>query len=131
MTFDRGERWDEPTKKKPFHWVFFLQTGRGVGEGFAFQLRGMPGSFSYSGEETVNAIFSGDKNGELEIGAVPVEKYSRFKQLLADVPITKIESSQWNCQDWSLKALDFLRQEGFIEEQYQDNVISYWLREDK
>jgi hypothetical protein len=27
VTYDRGERWDDPTKKKPFHWAFFLKTG--------------------------------------------------------------------------------------------------------
>ncbi|KAF1828386.1 hypothetical protein BDW02DRAFT_563111 [Decorospora gaudefroyi] len=91
----------------------------------------MPGAFYYLGEERVNINSSGSKNGELEIGAIPVSKYDRFKQLLADAPINNVESSNWNCQYWSLSVLDWLRQERFIEEQYQNNVIKYWLREDK
>ncbi|OAL57259.1 hypothetical protein IQ07DRAFT_675315 [Pyrenochaeta sp. DS3sAY3a] len=131
VTYDRGVRWDDPTKKKPFHWAFFLKAGNTPGEELAFQLHGMPGAFYYSGEETLNINSSGSKNGELEIGAVPVDKYERFKQLLAAVPITNIESSKWNCQDWSLKVLEWIRTEGFVWEQYQDNAIRYWLREDQ
>ncbi|KAF2453927.1 hypothetical protein BDY21DRAFT_115119 [Lineolata rhizophorae] len=122
VTYDRGERWDDGTKK-PFHWVFFLKTGNSADESLAFQLRGMPGAFYYSGEERVNINSSGSKKEELEIGAVPQNKYARFKQLLAAAPITKDESSKWNCQDWSLKVLDWLREEGFVEEQYQNNTI--------
>ena len=131
VTYDRGERWDDSTKKKPFHWAFFLKTGSTAGEGLAFQLRGMPGAFYYSGEERVNINSSGSKIGELEIGAIPVSKYDRFKQLLAAGPVNNVQSSNWNCQDWSLSVLDWLRQEGFVEEQYQNDVIKYWLREDK
>lgn len=50
VTYDRGERWDDPTKKKPYHWAFFLQTGTTSGVGHAFQLRGMPGAFYYFGK---------------------------------------------------------------------------------
>ncbi|KAF2022238.1 hypothetical protein BU24DRAFT_488487 [Aaosphaeria arxii CBS 175.79] len=131
ITYDRGESWDDSTKKKPFHWAFFLQTGSDPGEGLEFQLHGMPGAFYYSGGEAVNPESSDAKNQELEIGSVPVDKYARFTQLLANVPIIIDESSKWNCQDWSLEALDRFRREGFIEEQYQNNVIKYWLREDK
>lgn len=131
VTYDRGERWDDPTKKKPFHWSFFLQTNGPASEGLAFQLRGMPGAFYYSGEERVNINSSRSKNGELEVGFIAVDKFDRFKQLLAAAPITNVESSRWNCQDWSLSVLDSFRREGFIEEQYPNNVIQYWLREDK
>lgn len=131
ITYDRGERWAAPTKKKPYHWAFFLQTSTTSGVGHAFQLRGMPGAFYYSGEETVEVSKSGSKNGQLEVGSVPVEKYERFKQLLRAVPIDNVESSKWNCQNWSLAALDWFRAEGFIAEEYPNNVIQYWLREDQ
>lgn len=131
VTYDRGERWDDPTKKKPYHWAFFLQTSTTSGVGCAFQLRGMPGAFYYSGEESVNLSRSGSKNGELEIGFVPVEKYDRFKQLLEAVPIDNVESSGWNCQSWSLAALDRLRTEGLVAEKSPNNVIQYWLREEQ
>lgn len=93
VTYDRGERWDDNTKK-PFHWVFFLKTGNTAGEGLAFQLRGMPGNFYYSGEERVNINASGSKEDELEIGVVPQDKYARLKELLAAAPITTDESSK-------------------------------------
>lgn len=36
VTYDRGEHWDDSTKKKPFHWAFFLKTGSTAGEGRTF-----------------------------------------------------------------------------------------------
>lgn len=92
----------------------------------------MPGAFYYSGQEAVNKNSSASKNGELEIGAVPVSKYNRFIQLLAQAPITKDESSGWNCQDWSLTVLNWFRTEGFItNEDLTNHNIKYWLREDQ
>ena len=58
----------------------------------------MPGAFYYSGKESVDLLMSGSKNGQLEVGFVPVEKYNRFKQLLEAVPIDNVEASGWNCQ---------------------------------
>lgn len=131
ITYDRGKRWDEPTKEKPYHWAFFVQTSTTWGPGCAFQLRGMPGGFHYSAEETMDITKSGSQKAELEVGSVPVEKYERFKQLLEEVPIDNVESSGWNCQNWSLTALDRLRAEGFIAEECTNNVIQHWLREDQ
>ena len=65
------------------------------------------------------------------VGFVPVEKYDRFKQLLEAVRIDNVESSEWNRQDWSLAALDCLRAEGLVAEEYPNNVIQYWLRENQ
>jgi hypothetical protein len=91
----------------------------------------MPGAFYYSGEESVDLSRSGSKNGQLEVGFVPVTKYNRFKQLLQGVPIDNAEASGWNCQSWSLAALDWLRAEDMVAEEYPNNVIQYWLREDQ
>ena len=91
----------------------------------------MPGAFYYSGEESIDVSRSGSKNGQLEVGFVHVEKYDRFKQLLEAVPIDNIESSGWNCQSWSLAALDWLRAEGLVAEEYTNDVVRYWLREDQ
>ena len=74
---------------------------------------------------------SGSKNGQLKVGLVPVEKYGRFKELLEAVPIDNVKSSGWNCQSRSLAALDWLRAEGLVAEEYPNNVIRYWLREDR
>ncbi|TVY67449.1 hypothetical protein LSUE1_G007444 [Lachnellula suecica] len=125
VTYDRGGRWNDPTKKKPYHGAF-LETSTGSGVGYAFQLRGMPGAFYFSGEESVDLARSGSKNGQLEVGTVPVAKYDLFKQLLGAVPIDNDESSGWN----SLQ-VDWLRAEGFVSEDYPNNVIQYWLREDR
>ncbi|KFY45522.1 hypothetical protein V494_00900 [Pseudogymnoascus sp. VKM F-4513 (FW-928)] len=129
--YDRGEQWDAPTKKKPYHWAFFIQTGTTPHAGHMFQLRGMPGSFYYSAEEVTDLSNIGVGNGHLEVGSIPVQKYERFKQLLEEVPINNSESSGWNYQSWSLAALHCLRKEGYIADDYPNNVVQHWLREDQ
>ena len=131
ITYDRGEKWDAPTKKKPYHWAFFIQTSTTPNVGHTFQLRGMPGSFYYSGEEAVDLSKIDGENGQLEVGSIPLQKYERFKQLLQVVTIDNVESSGWNCQSWSLEALDNLREEGLVADDYPNNVIQHWLREDQ
>lgn len=96
-----------------------------------FQLRGMPGSFHYSAEEEVDLSKIDGGNAQLEVGSVPPQKYERFKQLLQAVAIDNDESSGWNCQSWSLSALDNLRVEGLVMDDYPNNVIQHWLREDQ
>jgi len=61
VTYDRGARWDNATRKKLYHWDFFLKT-KGT-QGLAFQLCGMPGAFYYSREEHVDLDSSASKNG--------------------------------------------------------------------
>lgn len=131
MTYDRGEHWDAPTKKKPYHWLFFVQTSSTPNVGHAFQLHGMPGAFYYSGEEDMEDTNSEGKNGQLEVGSIPVYRYERFKELLNEIPIVNVESEKWNCQSWNLAALDALRAEGFVAEEYSNEAIQYWLREDQ
>jgi hypothetical protein len=77
--YDRGEDPFDPTKKKAYYWLFVLVIDVAKRNGLAFQLRGMPGEFYYSGEEQVNIDGSLRKNNELEIGTVPKNKYVRFK----------------------------------------------------
>lgn len=114
LTYNRGAQWDDPSKAKPFHWSFFLQTGSTPDIGLEFQLRGLPGAFYYAGEESVDVALREDGNGRLEIGFVPVGMYGLFKRLLGEVPIDLVESSGWNCQSWCLAALDRLRGEGLV-----------------
>ncbi|OBT38736.1 hypothetical protein VE00_10692 [Pseudogymnoascus sp. WSF 3629] len=130
ITYDRGEQWDSP-KKKPYHWIFFIQTSTTPNIDHTFQLRGMPGSFYYSAEEAVDLSKFDGANGQLEVGSIPVQKYERFKQLLQAVTIINVESSGWNYQSWSLAALDNLRGEGLVADDYPNNVIRHWLREDQ
>lgn len=131
ITYDRGEQWDAPTKKKPYHWAFFIQTGTTPHIGHMFQLRGMPGSFYYQAKEAVDLSKVDGGNAQLEVGHIPPQKYERFKQLLEAVTIDNNESSGWNCQSWSLLALDNLREEGLVMNDYPNNVIQHWFREDQ
>lgn len=65
ITYNRGEEWDAPTKKKPYHWAFFVQTGTTPYVRDTFQLRGMPGLFYYSAEESVDLSKVDGENGQL------------------------------------------------------------------
>jgi hypothetical protein len=64
-TYDRGADPFDSAKKKPFNWAFILVTDVPNRKGLAFQLRGMPGEFYYSGEEQVRIDGSNRKNNEL------------------------------------------------------------------
>lgn len=110
---------------------FFLKTNTTSEVGNTYQLRGMPGSFYYPGEEILDLSELGSKNGELEVGKVPEQKLVLFKEILEKLPVVNDESLTWNCQNWSISALDKLRDAGFIGDDYSNNVIRYWLREDQ
>ncbi|KAL9104744.1 MAG: hypothetical protein Q9163_000356 [Psora crenata] len=117
VTYDRGLHW-QSQKPKPYHWAFFIKT-ESVGYevlGTVHQLRGMPGAFYYGGPEQ---------------GEVESEKMDKVTEKLRAIPIEKNEASSRNCQGWSLAALDVLRKEGFIDDQYTNEVIKNWLREDE
>ena len=77
--------------------------------GTAHQLRGMPGAFYYSSPEQVDLKKSGSKKLDLEIRSVESGKMGRVTEILRAIPIEKNDASSWNCQDWSLTALDILR----------------------
>ena len=62
VTYDCGVGWDDLTKKKPYHWAFFLQTGTAADIGPAFQL---PGSLYYS-IESADLSKPESKNGRLK-----------------------------------------------------------------
>jgi hypothetical protein len=89
----------------------------------------MPGGFYHQGEENVDLKKSSSVKEVLEVGAIPAGKINGFKQLLNTVKIDNSESTKWNCQSRSLEALELLRLEGFILEDYPNNMIQYWLRE--
>ncbi|OBT99230.1 hypothetical protein VE01_02740 [Pseudogymnoascus verrucosus] len=130
ITCDRGEQWDSPTKMKPYHWVFWIQSSTTPNVGHTFQLRGMPGTFYHSAEEAVDLSKLDGANGRLEVGSIPLQKYELYKQLLQEVTIDNVESSGWNCQNWSLAALDN-REQDLVADDYSNNVIRHWLSEDQ
>ncbi|KAI9750578.1 MAG: hypothetical protein M4579_006408 [Chaenotheca gracillima] len=130
VTYDRGKRWDSPEHDKPYHWAFFAGLSPAGDTGYTHQLRGMPGSFYYPGAETGD-ITTSDKLTELKIGALKDSELSELQTLLSSIPIKEDESSKWNCQDWSLEALDKMREMGWIDETYTNDVLKHWLREDQ
>lgn len=132
VTYDRGLHW-ETQKPKPYHWAFFIMT-QSIGHqmlGTAHQLLGMPGAFYYSGPGEMDTQKSGSKKLDLEIGLIEAGRMDRVTEILQNVFIESDEASLWNCQDWSLAALEVLRKEGFIDDQYTNEGIKHWLREDQ
>lgn len=129
ITYDRGLHW-KTQKPKPYHWAFFVKT-ESVGDqvlGIAHQLHGMPGAFHYSSPEQVEMKEIGSKTLDLEIKSVEPRKLDRVTEIMKTVPVETSEASPWNCQDWSLAAVETLRKEGFIDDQYTNEIIKYWLR---
>jgi hypothetical protein len=132
VTFDRGLH-HQTLKPKPYHWAFFIKTSTIEHEmlGIAHQLRDMPGAFHYSAPEAEDLGKSGSKKQVLETGSVEAAKMGGINEILRMDPVEKNEASGWNCQNWSLVALECLRREGFIDDQYTNEMIKYWLREDE
>jgi hypothetical protein len=130
VTFDRG---DHPVtgKVQPYHWVYFIEEGfQGIANpGIAYQLRGMPGGFSYGGPEKVDLSEFGRVRHKLEIGRVPVSKVDRVHEILSQVRVDTSESSGWNCQDWALDGLDELKKEGFVYGHHNKDGLKNWLKE--
>lgn len=132
VTYDRGSVWNDDSIKKPFHWSFFVESSSTSPKtGHEYQLKGMPGGFSYRGEETADLQTKEGIVEILEVGIIPARKLSLVKEILQGVPIIVDEASKWNCQSWCLEALDRLREEGFVLEDYSNEVFRYWLREEK
>jgi hypothetical protein len=130
-SYYRGTDW-KTQKDKPYHWSFFIRTGPNndpTTPGIAHQLRGMPGNFFYPGPEKVSLSRSTARKETLDIGEIPAAKLNRVTELLRQVNIIKDEASFWNCQDWSLDALEKLAAEGFVMEGYTSEVVKNWLRE--
>ncbi|KAI1167541.1 hypothetical protein F5B18DRAFT_444448 [Nemania serpens] len=130
VTYDRGT-YSTTGKVKPYHWCYFIQTeinGR-KNLGIAHQLRGMPGAFYYTGPEMVDLNISGSPKEELEIGEVNESVLSKIHEILKEVRIDKVESSGWNCQDWTLDGFDKLKAEGFVYDYLTPDAVKTWLRE--
>ncbi|EPE28766.1 hypothetical protein GLAREA_09887 [Glarea lozoyensis ATCC 20868] len=131
VTYERGERWDDIKIKKPYHWLFFLAPSNQTSKmGQTYQLRGMSGGFYYQGDEDLDLKEPPSAKEILEVETIPADKIERFGRLLESVKVKNDESSKWNCQSWSLEVLDILRLEGFVSEDYPNNVVQNWLRED-
>lgn len=141
-TYTRGT-YPVTGKTKPCHWLFFIDQGQEVR--IMHQLRGMPGSFRYSGpeslplssqlgsqdgEELQMAPGSGSLKEKLEIGEVDSNMLPKVHEIFKSVCIDTIESSGWNCQDCSLDAFEKLRQGGFAYDYLTQEVVKNWLKED-
>ena len=130
-TYDRGEHW-QTGKAKPYHWAFFIKTESNSGE--VHQLRGMPGAFYYKGaEKDINPNIDPDNSGhflqKVEIGTVSGGALKAFGEACAGVTIDSSESSGWNCQSWSLEALNKIREVRGVDIWYGNAAIKEWLKE--
>ena len=47
--------------------------------------------------------------------------------MLATVPIVQDESSEWNCQSWSKDAFTVMRDQGWVNKDF--DAIKEWLKE--
>jgi hypothetical protein len=130
VTYDRG-RHPLTDKILPRHWSFFVQV-EVDGEknlGIAHQLRGMPGNFRYNGPEEVDLNKSSSLKTELQIGEVDAARLDSLYNCLKECRIDQSESSGWNCQDWALDGLEKLKAEGFVYEEYTQEMVKNWLKE--
>lgn len=125
-------------KQKPFHWPFFIPTGRKLGRnpGIAFQLRGMPGDFYYGGPEMIDDLDkSSSKEAELQIGEITTQDVEKAKKavdnVLKRVGIKQDESSHWNCQNWALMGSKKLEEAKVLDPWNTPEGIKAWLRTEK
>lgn len=122
-------------KQMPFHWAFFIPTGRSGGKnpGIVFQLRGMPGGFYYKGPEMIDDLDkSSAKEAELQLGEITTQDFEKAKKAVDDVlktvGIKKDESSHWNCQNWALMGSKKLAEAKVLDAWNTPEAIKAWLR---
>ncbi|KAK3940422.1 hypothetical protein QBC46DRAFT_288348 [Diplogelasinospora grovesii] len=131
VTYDRGTY--HTGKVKPYHWSYFIQINLSGGKnaGIEHQLRGMPGNFYYPGPEDVDlsTIDPSAFKQQLEIGEVEDAKLDRTHQILKEIQIDPVESSGWNCQNWSLEGFGKLQEEGFTYDWLTKEAVKNWLKE--
>ncbi len=130
-TYDRGEY--HTGIKKPYHWSYFIEMhvqGNGV-QGIEHQLRGMPGGFYYVGPEPVTFDLAQPNNlrEKLEIGEVDESLLNRLHEIFGKLWIDTVESSGWNCQNWSLDWFEKLKQEGIVYSYLTPESVKGWLKE--
>nr|POE79459.1 hypothetical protein CFP56_07524 [Quercus suber] len=116
---------------KPYHWIYFIQL-KVEGDknfGISHQLRVMPGNFHYEGPEELDLGKFGDPKEVLEVGEVDLSRIVDVYGILKQVRIDTVESSGWNCQDWTLDGLDDLKKGGFVHDSLTREGVKHWLKE--
>lgn len=130
FTYDR-ERY-HTGEVKPYHWSFFIEK-ESVGSsrlGIEHQLRGMPGSFYYPGPENVELEKLQPRKNELDVGQLDSSELAEIHDILKLIRIDKVESSGWNCQDWTLDAMAKLQERGVVYDYITKEQVRNWLKED-
>ncbi|KAK4247255.1 hypothetical protein C7999DRAFT_32337 [Corynascus novoguineensis] len=142
VTYDRGLH-PFTGRVKPYHWAYFLETAphSSGAPGTIFQLRGMPGGFHYRGPERLVVSQDGgpgELKDKLEVGEVEVvgdnandvqEAIVGIHEALREVEIITDESVAWNCQNWSLRGFERLKQRGVVYEYLAQESVKGWLKE--
>ncbi|RDB26067.1 hypothetical protein Hypma_006482 [Hypsizygus marmoreus] len=126
-TYNRGR--DMYGKVKPYHWMIFVLTDPATMDGHVHQLRGSPGTFYYPGVESVRLDRSVNLVHEVEIGAIPSSELGKIEEFLHNIPIVTDESSDWNCQDWTIAGLQKFGDMGWIWDDFKGSAIKKWLKE--
>lgn len=133
VTYDRGKH-PATGHTQPYHWIFFIQTKTTGTEdvGIVHQLRGLPGGFHYEGPEQTDLAAPGGSpiKQQLEIGEVDASKLDWVHGILKGVAIDDVESSGWNCQNWTLAGMEGLRAEGFVYDYITAETARNWLKEE-
>ncbi|KAI8634260.1 hypothetical protein F5Y19DRAFT_206524 [Xylariaceae sp. FL1651] len=130
VTYDRGT-YSTTGKVKPYHWSYFIRTEVSGSKylGIEHQLRGMPGAFYYMGPELVDLNKSDSRKEELEVGEIDESALPKVHDILKQLRIDKVESSGWNCQDWTLDGFEKLKAQGLVYEYLTPDAVKNWLRE--
>ena len=123
VPYDRG---DHPVsgKKQPCHWAIFAHNGPGQ-SGTVYQLKGMPGAFSYDGPERgITPSHFTSKRQEVDIGRVPSDRVRDMEAIIASVPVSKSESG-YNCQTWTENVLTAMQPHGWLD--LPPSAVTQWL----
>ncbi|KAF3921334.1 hypothetical protein ABW21_db0209636 [Orbilia brochopaga] len=90
----------------------------------------MPGAFYYQGaEKDADINRSSTAKAKMEIGTVNHDALDVFQEACNRIDIEKREHIKWNCQTWTLSALEELRKVSGVDIWYDNDAIKSWLRE--
>lgn len=92
------------------HWAILLYVPDKSRDAVAYQISGSTTTYALKQPELVNPMRSGNYLGKVDLGIVEYNPQAIF-QIIQNVPIT-LGNIQWNCQDWTILALNALRDAG-------------------
>jgi hypothetical protein len=70
---------------------------------------------------------SGTYRGHVKVGEIPRSRLDELEVLLGGVPVDNTPGSSWNCQNWVLSALEYLKECGYVGAAVDENFITSGL----